>query len=432
MYFKLKVLRILCNGILFFKSEEEKKEVQLINVLMHSLFFLTVFFSFFELHYGMYYQLILNFIILIPVMMSHYLIGKGFYNFSKLFCVQSVIVFIFLSNLCYTESESFLYLYLVVIANMPIVFRVKDMSYIVFFVAESFILFFTPVLFNENLDKICSLSPQQVEKHKDISSLLLIVCLSFFMFIHITIVQYRESKLKKNRAKLIDIKKRLECQNEDLQRFGLAVTHSLKTPLILINGFLDKIRNNIINDTGREMNHHYFKIIKDSNNLVEKYSEDLSAYNSVLNIQNKSFSFDISKVIDDQIVTLKARFENARIINKVEGLTISVSLLLFEIIVQTLIENAIIYNDSEIPTLLIYSTYENNKINIYFKDNGIGIDEEFKFNIFLPFVRINKKANVKGSGLGLTSTKIACDKIGAKISILESNKEGSIFKLELL
>ena len=431
MNLKFRVFRILSNGIYFAKDEEEKEEMQVCNILLHLLFFLTAIFCIVELYYGLYSQVILNFIIFVPAIISPYLLSKGLYNFTRILCIQSIITYVFLSNVCYHESKSLLYLYLVIIMNMPIVFRIKDLKYIIFFITESLFLFFVHVIFHDNLQKFSSISTKDAEIHKSIATIVLLVFLSAFLFFHVLIVQYRESKLKRNKANLIGIQRKLKSQNEDLQQFGLAVTHSLKTPLILTNGFLNRIRNNLMQDTSSDMNDHYFKIVKESNSLIEKYSEDLSAYNSVVNIRNQSLTFDIFKAIDDQVKMLTVRFEKAEIINEVESLTINTNLLLFEIIVQTLIENAIIYNDSEVPTLLIYSAKENSKVSIFFNDNGIGINKEFRDNIFLPFVRVNKKINVKGSGLGLTSAKTACDKIGAKISLLESSQNGSVFKLDL-
>ena len=431
MSLKFKLFRLVSSGIFFAKDKEEREELQVSNILLHLLCFFVSFFSLIDLYYGFYYHAITALIILIPAIISLYIVSKGYFLFSKLLCVQSIIIHVFAVNLYYIESLSLLYLYLIIIMNMPIVFRVKDLGYIIFFTLQSLLLFFIHVVFRDNLPKISTLTIQEIALHKNIATIILLIYLCLFLSLHVIIVQYRESKLKRYKINLIRIQKKLKSQNEDLQRFGLAVTHSLKTPLILSSGFLNRIQNNLRQNNSLELNNHYFKIVKESNSLIEKYSEDLSTYNSLINVRSQSLNFDINTVIKKQVKMMMTRFENAKIINHVDNVTINSNLFLFEIIVQILIENAIMYNDSEIATLRIENTIENNKIHIYFKDNGIGINEEFRDNIFLPFVRINKKINVGGSGLGLTSAKIACDKIGAKISLFESSHKGSTFKLEL-
>ena len=431
MNLKIKMLRMFSNGVYFADDDDEKKERQICNAIMYAFFALLSFFSVLELFYGFYNQMSLNLIIFIVIIIAHHAVRKGFYGFAKLLFIQSIIVFLFLSNLFYNQSTSYIYLYIIVIVNIPIVFSAKDFKYTIFFIAQSLILFFIHIFFHSNLPNFFTANVENFANHKNFATGILIVFLTSFLFLNVIIIQYRESKLKKNKANLIDIQNKIKSQSQDLQQFGLAITHSLKTPLILTNGFLNKIRNNMIKNTGHELNNHYFKIIKDSNSLIEKYSEDLSAYNSVINTRNQLVRFDIGQIINDEIKVLTIRFEKAKISSEIHQLTINSNLLLFKIIIQTLIENAIMYNNSEVPTLLIHNVTANNKITIYFKDNGIGITKEFRDNIFLPFVRINSKANVKGSGLGLSSAKIACDKIGAKLSLFESSNNGSIFKLEL-
>ena len=431
MSLKFKIFRILSNGIAFAKDNDEKEEMQVNSIILYSLFALSVFFTALEFFLKLYHQVVINFIILISVFVSHNLVRNGFFFFSRIFFIQILIIHVFISNLYYFESKAFVYAYVITILNIPMAFKPKHFKLIIVFIVESVLLFFLQLVFSNHLPNIGIPSAKEVEIHKTITTIAVVVYLSSLLFLNVIINQYRESRLKKNKVKLFRIQKKLKSQSNDLQQFGVAITHSLKTPLILTNGFLDKIKNDLIQDNNNKQINHYFKIVRESNGLIEKYAEDLSAYNSIISSDKQFELFDIAQEIDKQIKLLNVRFENAVIKNKVTNTEIKSNRLLFEIVLQTLIENAIIYNDSSTPTLLINSEIENNKMNIYFQDNGIGINKEFRENIFLPFVRINKKINVKGSGLGLTSAKIACNKMGSEISLLESSPEGSTFRLEL-
>ena len=430
MNLKIRIFRMFSNGIHFAKSESEKEEMQSANALLYLLFVMCIVFSGIEFFYALNHQILLNLIIIIPAVISYVAINNGYYNLAKPFFFQLVIVFTFCTNLCYNQSTSFLYIYLITIMNVAVVFRSNQKLYITIFILECVIMFFSHIILADELSNLIVISAMESETHKEFATIILLVFLIANLFFNVLMIQYRESKLKRRKANLIGVQNKFKSQNNDLQQLGLAVTHSLKTPLILTSGFLNKIKNDLI-DNPNKQNNNYFRIVKESNRLIEKYSEDLIAYNSVVNIRNQPELFDIVQEIHEQIKLLKVRFENAIIKNQGANIMIKSDRLLFDIIIQTLIENAIIYNDSPSPTLLINSVVENNKMNIYFQDNGIGINQEFRENIFLPFVRINKKVNVTGSGLGLTSAKIACDKIDAKISLLESSPEGSIFKLEL-
>ena len=65
-------------------------------------------------------------------------------------------------------------------------------------------------------------------------------------------------------------------------------------------------------------------------------------------------------------------------------------------------------NGIENPTIQILVSEENKRLHIEITDNGIGISEEIKENIFVPYFTTRKN----GSGIGLTLTK----------SIIEAHK----------
>lgn len=68
-----------------------------------------------------------------------------------------------------------------------------------------------------------------------------------------------------------------------------------------------------------------------------------------------------------------------------------------------------------------------------FKDNGIGMSEEFQKNLFTPFARENTSAvnNIQGTGLGLAICKELVDVMGGTISCESRQGEGSTFTVVL-
>lgn len=95
-------------------------------------------------------------------------------------------------------------------------------------------------------------------------------------------------------------------------------------------------------------------------------------------------------------------FEDIRIsqTNLEDGdLRVEVEPDLFEMVLMNLVTNAINYNESETPQLEISFKVVDHKLNITFKDNGIGLEKhEFK-NVFKKMYQVGK--STKGSGLGL-------------------------------
>ena len=83
---------------------------------------------------------------------------------------------------------------------------------------------------------------------------------------------------------------------------------------------------------------------------------------------------------------------------------------------SNIILNAIKYNNSGI-TISINLLVDNGTAVIIIGDNGVGIPEDFKGDIFEPFVRVDDTRNSKtgGTGLGLAISKAIIEKHGGNI-----------------
>ncbi|MEW6702109.1 MAG: ATP-binding protein [Bacteroidota bacterium] len=76
----------------------------------------------------------------------------------------------------------------------------------------------------------------------------------------------------------------------------------------------------------------------------------------------------------------------------------------------------------------ILTKHTDKKIEIYFKDNGLGIPEGFKDKIFEPFMTYGKK---EGTGLGLPITKKIVEAHNGAIRVESSIGEGAAFIISL-
>jgi len=95
-----------------------------------------------------------------------------------------------------------------------------------------------------------------------------------------------------------------------------------------------------------------------------------------------------------------------------------------------LIENGIKYNNSNTPVVEVQ--YFRNVDTHFFqiKDNGIGISSTYHESIFELFKRLNGRRFCEGSGLGLNVSQKLLEKLGGKITILESEEgKGSTFQI---
>lgn len=100
--------------------------------------------------------------------------------------------------------------------------------------------------------------------------------------------------------------------------------------------------------------------------------------------------------------------------------------LRLKIIINNLISNAIKYSDASKQEMFIsIKTYFSDGLNkIEVSDNGIGINDKDKENIFEMYFGTNKN---KGSGLGLYIVKEAVENIKGEISVFSESNVGSKF-----
>ena len=99
-------------------------------------------------------------------------------------------------------------------------------------------------------------------------------------------------------------------------------------------------------------------------------------------------------------------------------------------VIYNIIDNGLKYGGSP-PIITISIQYDQNSINVMVTDNGSGIPKEYADKIFERFYRIpsNDQHNVKGYGLGLNYVQNIMDKHEGRVSVLDGDNGGALFKL---
>ena len=98
---------------------------------------------------------------------------------------------------------------------------------------------------------------------------------------------------------------------------------------------------------------------------------------------------------------------------------------------QKIIENGILYNNSDVPTIKIYAQEDSEFHKIFFEDNGIGIKEEYREQVFTMFYRLQNHQDYSGSGLGLAICKRLTTRLGGKLHIHGNENVGITLELRI-
>ncbi|BFM44297.1 hypothetical protein CFS9_29380 [Flavobacterium sp. CFS9] len=97
-----------------------------------------------------------------------------------------------------------------------------------------------------------------------------------------------------------------------------------------------------------------------------------------------------------------------------------------------LLDNALKYSERD-PRIIISAEKKSNIVTIRIQDNGIGIPEKYREEIFAPYFKIMKDNthNVKGFGLGLSFVRESLKKQGGTIRVLKQKTEGTTIEIKI-
>ena len=252
-----------------------------------------------------------------------------------------------------------------------------------------------------------------------------------------------EHPLENNKYKEIEpLLIRIEAQKNELmkeneevlnaskvrQEFTSNVSHELKTPLHVISGYAELIKEGIVKDSDvKEFGEKIYSEASRMSKLVEdimkisKLESDKAIEKTPLKLKNIVVSIVDSLMIeaDKKNVKFKLSLNDCSIIGNYD----SIYSLIFN-----LVDNAIKYNKTNGKITIKLQEVSNNVI-LSVKDTGIGIPKEDLDRIFERFYRVDKSRSKDsgGTGLGLAIVKHSLIVNNATIKVESELKKGSTF-----
>lgn len=229
-----------------------------------------------------------------------------------------------------------------------------------------------------------------------------------------------------------DITNRLQESNKELERFAYIASHDMKEPLRNIVSFSQLLKRKLkgkMSDDESEYLEFVTKNAKQMNELIKGILEfskiDQSQdeqFNSInLNIILKEAVSNLDTVVEQKNASIQ--YPDLPIINGNEIQMIS--------LFQNLIENGIKYNTTSTPQVQFTVQQKDNFHQIFIKDNGIGISQEYHQKIFEMFKRLHTRNEYQGTGIGLALCKKIAQRHKGDLTVHQSDDNGTTFLLAL-
>ncbi len=285
-------------------------------------------------------------------------------------------------------------------------------------VLSAILVYFTRArIYSRNLQKICA-AAQRVA-NGDFS-----VRLDVF-----------EEKKSKNELDLLkeDFNKMVEQLSsvEGMQNDFLAdVSHEIKTPLSIIQGYADLLKTP---ELTKEMQEEYIRLISEAIHKLNDLVANVLMLNKLKNtgiFPQETFSLD--EQIRCSILSFEDEIEKKNIQLRVDlqEVVITETKLPLELVWNNLISNAIKYTNDN-GTIKIKLEEKKNVIKAVFEDSGCGMDEKTIKHIFDKFYQGDTSHSSEGNGLGLALVKKTIDSVNGKIKVKSKLGEGSVFTIIL-
>jgi signal transduction histidine kinase len=224
----------------------------------------------------------------------------------------------------------------------------------------------------------------------------------------------------------------LERSNRDLEEFAYLASHDLKSPLLVIRGFLDLLgrqKADVLGEDGVT----YVEAAARGAERMERLIDALLAFSRAGREPLEPRPVDLETVVHEVLADITVLLLDAGAEVSVSPLpTISGDPVQLAQVFQNLLTNAIKYARSQIPCrVAIAARRIEDEWEVSVTDNGIGIDPDDYARIFLMFVRLAPASDTPGSGIGLAICQRAVQAHGGRIWVEPAEEHGSRFVIAL-
>ena len=219
----------------------------------------------------------------------------------------------------------------------------------------------------------------------------------------------------------------LSRSNADLEHFAYSASHDLQEPLRMITIYSELLRDRFGGALGARGD-EYIGYIIDGATRMQQLLHDLRAFTQASTIVLEVKPLDANEALARSLENLTAAIEvSGASITHGPLPTVRMHEFQLEQLFQNIIGNAIRYRSEQTPRIHIAAERSGDSWKFSVQDNGIGIDPQYKEQIFGMFKRLHTSADYPGAGMGLAICERIIQRQGGRIWVESELGHGSTF-----
>lgn len=234
-----------------------------------------------------------------------------------------------------------------------------------------------------------------------------------------------EKKIEERTAQLTEL-------NKELETFSYSVSHDLRSPLKIINGYtsiLSKKYSQALDTDGKEL----LEEVKKYSLRMARMIDDVLQFSRTGRVNLSVKTVDMNAIVAIVLQELDANTSNQDKKITVHHLPEArCDVQLIKQVWINLLSNALKYTGkTEFPEIEIGSTINNTETVYYVKDNGVGFNMKYAQKLFGVFQRLHRIDEFDGTGVGLAIAHRIITKHGGRIWAEAEENKGATFYFTL-
>ena len=220
--------------------------------------------------------------------------------------------------------------------------------------------------------------------------------------------------------------------NQELEHFAYVASHDLQEPLRTITSFI-QILERRYRDRFDEEAMQFMGFIVDGAKRMQTLIHDLLEYSRINRFNTGFEKVDLNEVFITVNHALKDKIETHGALIMAEHLPeVYGNRIQLTQVFQNLIDNAIKFKSKKRTPEVTVSVVEHpDTWELIFRDNGIGISQEYYQRIFVIFQRLHTVEEYSGTGIGLAICRKIIERHGGEVWVDSKPGKGSTFHFTL-